>query len=99
MQTRGRRCLVCPFFLYISHMFLSAIFKTKNSRPDWDGCFYGAVSLQQILFVDDLRLDQVGGAAAVQNGDTVVITAGVPLGRSGSTNLIKAQIVNAEDLL
>ena len=27
------------------------------------------------------------------------ITAGVPLGRSGSTNLIKAQIVNEEDLL
>ena len=26
----------------------------------------------------------------VQNGDTVVITAGVPLGKSGSTNLIKA---------
>ena len=35
----------------------------------------------------------------VQNGDTVVITAGVPLGRSGSTNLIKAQIVNEEDLV
>ena len=29
----------------------------------------------------------------VKNGDTVVITAGVPLGRSGSTNLIKAQVV------
>ena len=26
-------------------------------------------------------------------GDTVVITAGVPIGKSGSTNLIKAQIV------
>ncbi|MBS7219376.1 MAG: pyruvate kinase [Oscillospiraceae bacterium] len=34
----------------------------------------------------------------VQNGDTVVITAGVPLGKSGSTNLIKAEIVN-EDLM
>ena len=34
----------------------------------------------------------------VKNGDTVVITAGVPLGRSGSTNLIKAQIVD-EDML
>ena len=32
----------------------------------------------------------------VQNGDTVVITAGVPLGKSGSTNLIKAAIVNEE---
>ena len=29
----------------------------------------------------------------VQPGDTVVITAGVPIGKSGSTNLIKAQIV------
>jgi pyruvate kinase len=29
----------------------------------------------------------------VQTGDVVVITAGVPLGRSGSTNLIKAQTV------
>ena len=32
----------------------------------------------------------------VENGDTVVITAGVPLGRSGSTNLIKAQIIDQE---
>ena len=30
----------------------------------------------------------------VQKGDTVVITAGVPLGKSGSTNLIKAQIID-----
>ena len=30
----------------------------------------------------------------VQNGDTVVITAGVPLGKSGSTNLIKAQVID-----
>ncbi len=30
---------------------------------------------------------------AVQVGDTVVITAGVPIGKSGSTNLIKAQVV------
>lgn len=29
----------------------------------------------------------------VQPGDTVVITAGVPLGQSGSTNLIKAQVI------
>ena len=32
----------------------------------------------------------------VQLGDTVVITAGVPLGRSGSTNLLKAQIIEEE---
>ncbi len=29
----------------------------------------------------------------VQSGQTVVITAGVPIGRTGSTNLIKAQVV------
>ena len=29
----------------------------------------------------------------VRPGDTVVITAGVPLGISGTTNLIKAQVV------
>ena len=34
----------------------------------------------------------------VNVGDTVVITAGVPLGKSGSTNLIKAQIIE-EDML
>ena len=34
----------------------------------------------------------------VKNGDTVVITAGVPLGRSGSTNLIKAQVID-EDMM
>ena len=33
----------------------------------------------------------------VQAGDTVVITAGVPLGKSGSTNLIKAQVISGED--
>jgi pyruvate kinase len=30
----------------------------------------------------------------VETGDTIVITAGVPQGRTGSTNLIKAQIVD-----
>ena len=32
-----------------------------------------------------------------QNGDTVVITAGVPLGRSVATNLIKAHVISEED--
>ena len=30
---------------------------------------------------------------AIKAGDTVVITAGVPIGKSGTTNLIKAQTV------
>ncbi|USF27778.1 Pyruvate kinase [Firmicutes bacterium ASF500] len=34
----------------------------------------------------------------VQNNDVVVITAGVPLGKTGYTNLIKAQIINEEDM-
>ena len=34
----------------------------------------------------------------VQDGDTVVITAGVPLGRSGSTNLIKGQVIGGDTI-
>ncbi|MGI5963778.1 MAG: pyruvate kinase [Lawsonibacter sp.] len=34
----------------------------------------------------------------VNHGDTVVITAGVPLGKSGSTNLIKAQVIDLENM-
>lgn len=33
----------------------------------------------------------------VQNGDTVVITAGVPLGRTGSTNLLKAHVIDVDE--
>ena len=40
------------------------------------------------LCVDSARKEGV-----VEPGDTVVITAGVPIGKSGSTNLIKAQVV------
>ena len=38
-------------------------------------------------------VDVARNEGAIQPGDTVVITAGVPIGRSGTTNLIKAQIV------
>jgi pyruvate kinase len=31
------------------------------------------------------------GAGCVQRGDTVVVTAGVPLGHLGTTNLIKVE--------
>ena len=34
----------------------------------------------------------------VNNGDTIVITAGVPLGKTGSTNLIKVQVMEEENL-
>ena len=33
----------------------------------------------------------------VQNKDVVVITAGVPLGKSGFTNLIKAQVIDSDE--
>ena len=35
----------------------------------------------------------------VQVGDTVVITAGVPLGATGHTNLLKAHVIEEDDLL
>ena len=40
-----------------------------------------------------LAVDVARKEGVVKPGDTVVITAGVPLGRSGTTNLIKAQVV------
>ena len=47
----------------------------------------------------DAVIDQIyvyKGTAMVKPGDTVVITAGVPIGRSGTTNLIKAQVVGGK---
>ena len=40
-----------------------------------------------------LAVDVARKEGAIKPGDTVVITAGVPLGQSGTTNLIKAQVV------
>ncbi|WP_243200738.1 pyruvate kinase [Lawsonibacter celer] len=40
-----------------------------------------------------LVIDVARSEGAVKPGDTVVITAGVPIGEIGSTNLIKAQVV------
>ncbi len=40
-----------------------------------------------------LCVNAAKGNGIVKTGDTVVITAGVPIGRSGSTNLIKAQVI------
>ena len=38
-------------------------------------------------------MDAAERTGLVKSGDLVVITAGVPIGKAGSTNLIKAQIV------
>ena len=45
-----------------------------------------------------LCVDTARKEGLVQDGDTVVITAGVPLGKTGYTNLIKAQIIDEEDM-
>ena len=52
---------------------------------------YGSVDSTDRLF--SLCVDTAKKEALVQPGDTVVITAGVPLSSSGTTNLIKAQVV------
>ena len=51
----------------------------------------GEVDSTDRLF--SMTVDVARKEGAVKCGDTVVITAGVPIGRSGSTNLIKAQVV------
>jgi len=51
----------------------------------------GSVDSTDRLF--SLCVDTAQKEGLVRPGDTVVITAGVPLGSSGNTNLIKAQVV------
>ena len=51
----------------------------------------GTVDSTDRLF--SLCVESAKKEGLVKEGDTVVITAGVPIGRSGSTNLIKAQKV------
>ncbi|MBM6896843.1 pyruvate kinase [Pseudoflavonifractor capillosus] len=51
----------------------------------------GTVDSTDRLF--SLCVESAKKEGVVQEGDTVVITAGVPIGKSGSTNLIKAQVV------
>lgn len=54
-------------------------------------CLTGTVDSTDRLF--SLAVDCARKEGVVQPGDTVVITAGLPIGQSGSTNLIKAQVV------
>ena len=51
----------------------------------------GFVDSTDRLFSMSVDVARKEGVANV--GDTVVITAGVPIGKSGTTNLIKAQVV------
>ena len=55
---------------------------------------YGSVDSTDRLLA--LCVDTARKEGLIQPGDTVVITAGVPLGKSGSTNLIKAQVIDEE---
>ncbi len=43
-------------------------------------------------------LAQMHAAGLVAVGDTVIVTAGVPFGRSGSTNLLRVEPVDPWDL-
>ena len=54
-------------------------------------CLCGAADSTDRLF--SLCIQSAKAEGLVQTGDTVVITAGVPIGKTGSTNLIKAQVV------
>ena len=56
-----------------------------------ESCLTGLVDSTDRLFSMSVNVALKEGF--VQKGDTVVITAGVPIGESGSTNLIKAQQV------
>ena len=51
----------------------------------------GEVDSTDRLF--SMAVDVARKEGAVQPGETVVITAGIPIGKSGTTNLIKAQVV------
>jgi pyruvate kinase len=59
-------------------------------------CLTGNVDSTDRLF--SLCAENAWKERLVENGDTVVITAGVPIGQSGSTNLIKAQVIDIEEL-
>ncbi|MCL2569271.1 MAG: pyruvate kinase [Oscillospiraceae bacterium] len=52
-------------------------------------CYGPDVETTDALF--DLAIEKAQEIGMVEKGDTVVITAGVPIGVSGTTNLIKAQ--------
>ena len=54
-------------------------------------CLTGTVDSTDRLF--SMCAETARKEGLVERGDTVVITAGVPIGRSGSTNLIKAQVI------
>lgn len=54
-------------------------------------CLTGTVDSTDRLF--SLSAETARKEGVVERGNTVVITAGIPIGRSGSTNLIKAQVI------
>jgi pyruvate kinase len=58
-------------------------------------CLTGNVDSTDRLF--SLCAENAWKERLVHNGDTVVITAGVPIGQSGSTNLIKAQVIDMDE--
>lgn len=49
----------------------------------------------RVLDLFDYALDQSKGQGLLKDGDIAVITSGVPLGVSGTTNMIKVQVVGS----
>ena len=65
-------------------------------QGDVIGIFDLEITSQARITRDFLNRAQKEGL--VESGDIIVITAGVPLGRTGSTNLVKAQIVDENNM-
>jgi len=49
--------------------------------------------IRSLAEVSDNAVEQVQRNSLVQSGDTIVVTAGTPLGAPGNTNLLKVERV------
>ena len=59
-------------------------------------CLTGEVNSTDRIF--SLCAETTYKERLVSDGDTIIITAGVPLGTSGYTNLLKAHVIRAEEM-
>lgn len=59
-------------------------------------CLTGEVNSTDRIF--SLCAETAYKARLVEKGDTIIITAGVPLGLSSDTNLLKAHVINEEEM-
>ena len=59
-------------------------------------CLTGEVKSTDRIF--SLCAETAYQARLVENGDTIIITAGIPLGLTRDTNLLKAHVISLEDM-